>query len=350
MGGADKCHCFFLILLSTLPFYVLGSDSTKRVKILPVPAFGYSPETKTYLGAVTLFTLDLYKDSLTRTSNAKLEFNYTWNRQMILSSDWNYFFKEERWFSKGSLRLSHYPDFYYGIGSETPLSNELLFNSNRWIFEMNLLKNLGNDFFLGPNLKYISYNKISYTGTPVYLELIDQSTFGAGISILKDSRDNLLTPTKGLYFNLSTGYNFSKSNYTEATLDVRVYKTWADKFTWAIRMINEFNFGDIPFYDYAFLGGDKYVRGYNYGRYRDKKLTSLQTEFRLPVVWRFGAAIIGGLSNLYDQRLILDETKYNCGLGLRFMVDRRDRTNLRMDYAVGKDGNNGFYISFGEAF
>jgi len=231
MGRADKCYFFLLILLLSSPFHVLGSDSIKNVKILPVPAFGYSPETKTYLGAVTLFTLDLYKDSMTRTSNAKLEFNYTWNRQMILSSDWNYFFKEERWFSKGSLSFSHYPDFYYGIGSNTPLSNELLFNSNRWVFEINLLKNLGKDLFLGPNLKYISYSKISYTGISTYPELADQSTFGAGVTFLKDSRDNLLTPSKGFYFNLITGCNFSKSNYTEASLDVRVYKTWADKFT-----------------------------------------------------------------------------------------------------------------------
>jgi outer membrane protein assembly factor BamA len=340
----------FIILLTAFPFYISASDSTKIIKILPVPAFGYSPETKTYVGAVSLFTIDLYRDSLTRTSNATFEFNYTWNRQLILSSEWKYFFKEEKWFSNGSLSYSGYPDFYYGIGSNTPASNELLYNSNRWVFEINILKNLGKKFFIGPELRYISYSKVNFTGETVYPELADQSTFGAGITLLKDSRDNLLTPTKGFYLNFSTGYNFSKSNYLKTAVDVRIYKTWKGKYTWANRLINEFNSGTIPFYDYAFMGGDKFVRGYKFGRYRDKNLTSLQTELRLPVVWKFGAAFFGGLSNLYSDNFSPDNSKYNYGLGLRFLVDKHDRTNLRIDYAIGEDGNDGFYISFGESF
>jgi hypothetical protein len=48
----------FLVTLNT---YAVGqtSDSiqtktTKKVKVLPVPTFGYEPETKTKVGAVTL--------------------------------------------------------------------------------------------------------------------------------------------------------------------------------------------------------------------------------------------------------------------------------------------------------
>jgi outer membrane protein assembly factor BamA len=269
---------------------------------------------------------------------------------MILSLDWNYFFREEKWFSRGVLTCSSYPDFYYGVGTDSPESNEVLYNSNRWIFEINLLKNLGKKFFLGPNLKYINYYHVNYSGTPYYPELVDQSTSGAGITLLKDTRDNLLTPTKGIYLNFNTGYNFSKSNYTEATLDLRAYKTWSGRYTWANRLINQFHIGDIPFYDYAFLGGDQYVRGYNYGRYRDKNLTSIQTEFRFPLIWRFGGAAFGGLSNLYADHFSPDNSKYNYGIGLRFLVDKHDKTNLRLDYAAGEDGNNGFYISFGESF
>jgi hypothetical protein len=51
----------------------------RKVKVLPVPAFGYSPETKSYIGAVCLFNFNFYQDSFTRSSNAKIEFNYSWN-------------------------------------------------------------------------------------------------------------------------------------------------------------------------------------------------------------------------------------------------------------------------------
>ena len=337
-------------LLVVFTDIVAAQDSTKKIKILPVPTIGYSPETKTYLGAVTLFTIDLYKDSLTRRSNAKLEFNYTWNKQMIFETEWNYFFKEEKWFTKGRIHYSEYPDYYYGIGSNTPESNKLLYNSNRFVFEANILKNVGEKFFVGPDLKFINYSNVNFSGPSVYPELADKLTFGIGITLLRDSRNNLLTPTKGFYLNLNAGCNFSESNYVGTTLDIRYYKTWADKYTWASRMINDFHFGEVPFYDYSFLGGDKFVRGYNYGRYRDKNLSSIQTEFRLPLVWRFGIATFGGVSNIFADNFKINDSMYNCGLGLRFLVDKHDKTNLRLDYAVGNDGNSGFYISFGESF
>ncbi len=342
---------FVPILFSMLSFTLLGQDSIKKVKILPVPTIGYSPETKTYIGAVTLITLDLYNDSATRTSNAKFEVNYTWNKQLILETEWNYFFKGEKWFTKGKIQYSDYPDFYYGVGTNTPVSNKLLYNSIRFVLEANILKKVGGKFFLGPSVKYINYSNVSYDSPIAYPELADNSTFGVGLTLLRDSRDILLTPTKGFYFNFNAGYNFSNHDYGETTIDIRHYKTWKEKYTWANRLINDFTFGNPPFYDYAFLGGDKYVRGYNYGRFRDNNLTSFQTEFRLPLIGRFGMATFGGLSNLYNNsNLNLNNTKYNYGVGLRFMVDKHDNTNLRLDYAIGNGGNSGFYISFGESF
>lgn len=339
------CLCFSM---------VFGQESKERkVKILPVPAIGYSPETKTYVGAVTLFTLNMYRDSLTRTSNAKVEFNYTWNKQIILEGGWNYFFREEKWFTTGEIHYSKYPDFYYGVGPDAPESNKLVFNSNRFFFEAFALKRIGKKLFTGLNLKYESYGHVRPdSNTPFYPELAAGHTLGVGYSVLKDTRNNLLTPEKGFYLYFNTSYNFSKSDYAQVTLDMRYYKTWNNKFTLANRLVNEFNFGTPPFYDYAFLGGDKYVRGYYYGRYRDNDLSAWQTEFRLPVAGRLGMAAFGGLANIYspENSFSLSKTKYNYGLGLRFQVDKTEKTNLRLDYAIGNGGNSGFYISFGESF
>jgi outer membrane protein assembly factor BamA len=339
------------IFCTILFLWVSGQDTIKKIKILPVPTIGYSPETDTYIGTVALFTFNLYHDSLTRTSNAKFEFNYTWNKQLILATEWNYFFKKEKWFTKGQLQYSKFPDYYYGLGANTPKENKLLYTSNRIVFAAYLLKNAGNKFFTGANIRYLNYSDIIYNSALFYPELTDNYTFGVGYTVLRDSRDNLLTPTRGSYFNFNVGYNISRINYFSTSIDIRSYKTWGGEVTWSNRFVNETNFGNPPFYDYAFLGGDKFVRGYNYGRYRDKDLTSYQTELRLPLIWRIGIAGFGGLSNLYHgNNFDLKKTKYNFGLGLRFLVDRHDKTNLRFDYAIGQEGNNGFYISFGESF
>ncbi len=328
-------------------------SKVKKVKILPVPAIGYSPETKTYVGAVTLFTLNLYNDSLTRTSNAKLEVNYTWNKQLILDCGWNYFFKEEKWFTKGQILYSKYPDYYYGIGANTPNSNKLIFNSNRFFFEGFALKKIGFKLFTGLNVRFIDYSKVEpLNSIPNYPELVGGSTLGIGYSVLKDTRNNLLTPLNGSYLYFNTSYNLANRNYGQVALDVRFYKTWKDKFTLANRFVNEFNFGTPPFYDLAFLGGDQLVRGYYYGRFRDNNLSSYQTEFRFPVVWKFGLATFGGLSSVYssEDSFKIAYLRYNFGLGIRFLVDKTDKTNLRLDYAMGNNDNNGFYISFGESF
>lgn len=343
------------LTLFFLCYYSASSQDSKvrKVKILPVPAIGYSPETKTYIGAVTLFTFNLYNDSITRTSNAKLEFNYTWNKQVIIEGGWNYFFKEEKWFTKGLIHYSKYPDYYYGIGANTPNSNKLIFSSNRFLFEGFVLKKIGYKLFTGLNTKYIDYTKVkAVDGISNYPELVDGSTFGIGYSVLKDTRNNLLTPLNGSYLYFNTSYNIASQNYWEIVVDLRFYKTWKDKFTFANRFINEFNLGTPPFYDFAFLGGDRYVRGYYYGRYRDNNLSSYQTEFRLPVVWKFGLATFGGLSSIYssENSFKISNVRYNLGLGIRFLVDKTEKTNLRLDYAIGNNNNSGFYISFGESF
>ena len=196
----------------------------KKIKILPVPTFGYSPETSTYVGAVALFTLDMYQDETTRTSNAKLEFSYTWNKQLILDSQWNYFFRNEKWFTRGIVHFSKYPDLYYGIGAETPDDNELKFESNRVIVDMDMLSKLKKEVFAGVGLRYLNYSNLSYYDSiNPYPELKSSANFGIKLIYLKDSRNNILNPSKGKYLEILNTHNFSSDYYTLLGFDLRRY-------------------------------------------------------------------------------------------------------------------------------
>jgi hypothetical protein len=88
------------------------------------------------------------------------------------------------------------------------------------------------------------------------------------------------------------------------------------------------------------------------GRYRDKHIGLLQAETRLNVYRRWGLALFGGGAAVFPKfgALSRKSLKFNIGGGLRFMVDRRERINMRVDYALGSAGNQGFYIAFGESF
>jgi len=342
-----------LLLLSANVLTAKDKEEQKKIKVLPVPAFGYAPETKTYLGAVSLFTLDLYQDSLTRESNAKVEVNYTWNRQIITETEWSYFFREEKWFTQGKLHFSDYPDLYYGVGANTKFEDEITYQSKRIVVDFSVLKSLGNDWFSGPSVKFLNFYRIKTDEQEIaFPELKSNRVFGLGYSFMKDSRNSLLTPTNGVYYLGKVMYDFSAENYWEALSDFRFYKSWNNKFTLANRFLCDLTVRTPPFFDNSTVGGDKYVRGYYLGRFRDKNLTTWQSEFRFPVYRRFHSAVFGGMSAIFGaiDELNSKSFKPNYGLGIRYLVDKDSNTFLRFDYGLGEGNAEGFYISFGESF
>lgn len=335
--------------------FAQDSLRTRKIKVLPVPALGYAPETKTYFGAVALFTINLYQDTNTRSSVAKFEVNYTQLKQLIIETEWNYFFKKEKWFTQGLLHYSIYPDLYYGIGSQTLESSKTSFQSNRFKTEMSVLKKIQENWFAGVGIRYFDYSHISTLNSPnTFTELHRNTSYGIQLNAVRDARNNILTPTKGSYFRALNNHSVSTSYYSHISVDYRKYITLGKKIkqTLSSRVYSTHVIGNAPFYDLALLGGDKLVRGYYFGRFRDKNLSTVQFEYRACLFWRIGIAAFGGLSSVYSNLndVGVNKVKTNYGVGLRFVVDKKERTNLRFDYAIGQNGQTGFYVSFGESF
>ena len=326
----------------------------KEIAVFPVPAFGYSPETKTYVGAVSLFTFRDKQDSLTRTSNAKIEFNYTWNKQIILESDWNWFSPGEKWFSRGLIHYSKYPELFYEIGFDTPASNEMNLESNRFILDFYLFRNTKKNTFIGGNINFTSYSNINFIKGNELLPASDIKNFGIKGVYLFDSRNSILTPTTGNYFEFSHSFDFATSVYYKPGIDYRRYFNWGqnDSRVIASRLYHESVFGNPPFFEFPMVGGDEYLRGYYLGRFRDKNLSLVQLEYRTKLFWRIGVSAFGGGAMIYDKinNIQRKSFKPNVGAGMRFLVDKNENTYLRFDYAIGVDNQKGFYVSFGESF
>lgn len=350
-------HFLTMLILTGIAVKAAGQNenSAYKVSILPLPTIGYSPETSTYLGAVTLFTFRDTHDFLTRTSNAKIKFTYTWNKQVIIESDWNYFFPEEKWFTRGILHYSKYPDLYYGIGFNTPDEGEEIFQSNRHIFDVDLLRQIQKNWFFGSGINYNNYSNVENQSDNIsYPELENESNLGLKAILLSDSRNNILSPSEGKYFEFINSFNFSSSFYYKTLLDYRRYFEWGElnKHVLAGRLYHSSIIGTPPFYDFNMIGGDQFTRGYYLGRFRDKNFSTLQIEYRSSFLWRFGLAAFGGVSMIADrfQNIDNENIKPNAGVGLRFLIDKNESTSLRIDYAIGVQNQSGFYISFGESF
>ena len=46
----------------------------------------------------------------------------------------------------------------------------------------------------------------------------------------------------------------------------------------------------------------------------------------------------------------MKDLKYSYGAGLRFLFNKEQKVNLRMDIGIGQNGNSGVYFGIEEAF
>lgn len=326
------------------------SISRKRISILPVPTFGYTPETQTYAGAVCLFNYRLGNANDTRASNAKIEFTYTQRKQIISEIGWNVFSNQEKIFSSGRISYSKFPDYFWGKGINAPDSNRITYSTGRLLMETVFAFRIKQNTYLGPTFRMLEYSQSKLIDGKQ--EVFNQIETGKsislpGIAFIKDTRNNLLLPEKGMYFTFQYSYILHPAkSYHRILLDARKYGKWKNNIL-AIRFKNLYS--DGPMYDLALLGGDDNARGYYAGRYRDKMSSSLQAEIKRTIFKRWGLAVFGGTSTVTDNDFTL-RLKPNFGGGIRFLIDRKENINLRLDYAVGTNGNSGFYIAFGESF
>ena len=92
------------------------------------------------------------------------------------------------------------------------------------------------------------------------------------------------------------------------------------------------------------------MRGYYEGRYRDKDMIAFQMEYRLPVWWRFGLVGFVGFGGVADKikKFKLKKFKYSIGWGIRYLLIRNEKINVRLDFGYG-ESSSGTYITIGEA-
>jgi hypothetical protein len=106
-----------------------------------------------------------------------------------------------------------------------------------------------------------------------------------------------------------------------------------------------------PFYDLCELGLSQDLRGYQIGQFRDNRMLVGQVEFRRELIWRLGCAAFAGAGAVAHTWGDFGDTEAEPGggIGLRFVLAKRNHINLRADYAWG-DRSKATYLNIGEAF
>jgi len=342
-----------------------------------LPIITYSPETSLRLGVIGayLFRGKTAKPG-TQLSSIKMPLNYTLNNQVKLRLSYEIFLDENRHIFKGVTEWIKFPLLFWGIGNETPESNEEIYTTRTLTFDASYLAKVTEGLFLGA--RYIRQSsrisEVEEDGQLVVDGLVPGNegalTSGVAMIVRLDKRDNVFNATTGPFLQMDLitydSWLGSEFAFTKLRLDFRHYlQTFNDRHVLAFNLVAENNWGDPTFETMALLGGDQIMRGHYLGRFRDNTYLAAQAEYRLPLgrnswiderkkipFWeRWGMVGFAGLGNVAPEISAwgFDTIKSSWGIGLRYAAIPNERLNIRVDFGFGTQ-NPGFYLNIREAF
>ena len=356
-----------LILFGELAFSIEEGlqDKTsypKETHFMVLPVLFYMPETSLGFGAGALMTFNLGDIHNTRPSSLFVTAYYTLNKQYAFEIQPELYLKEDSYFMKAFIGISRFPSKYFGIGNSTPDSMEEPYTPQNQRVDLTIQKKLISALNLYAGIQY-KYEQFDLLETDPEGRLKDGeipgslggTLSGLGIILNRDSRDNIFFPRNGDYFQVSMDWYSSALGsdfqFTRLKLDLRKYFPLLSSHALAIQFLWESVSGTPPFHQYPLLGGEKIMRGYYTGRFRDNILAVLQAEYRFPLTKKLGGVVFAGLGQVADSlsSLTPGQLKYSVGIGLRYFLTPKETPCIRMDYGFGHK-TSGFYFTFRDAF
>ena len=364
---------------STKSFGQLGKDG--NLSLLPIPIIFYQAETGFGYGLGGLLSGRFSSDTLTRSSNARLQYWTTTKGQSLIQLVHSVYTPGEKFYLNGEISAYDILLYYYGIGPKTTSANESETKYKLFIVNQRLQKQIAPKLFFGGLYRLTDISQVDIParnlnddGTNVFLtdpRVTERERHGTRVSglgpvITYDTRDVLLAAFRGNLLDVSATFNGtglgSDYRFTRYQVDARHFQpVFSEKTILAMQFLGQFHTGDVPFRELgglgANLGGTLYnnanlLRGIYEQRFRDRQMIMFQAELRQKLFWRIDGAVFGGVGNVsnYIDKFSLGDTKYAGGAGIRFNFLQRDRVNLRLDYAGGTGSKPGILFAIGEAF
>jgi hypothetical protein len=325
------------------------------------PFIFFTPETDWAFGAGGIIYFKLSDSLKSKPSSITASGYYTINNQFDITMIPEIYFNQDKYLLSTKLNFSEVFDYFYGIGSSSPdVENNEYFQRNFILNVKFQIEAFEEDLKMGPVYEGRNMVILDKEGNLLLdSNLVRGSnggiTSGLGFIASYDTRDNIFYASEGGFHQFSATY-YSKAfgsdfDYSKYLLDMRRYLSLSPNHILAYQAYIMVEFGYPPFYDLALLGGDRVMRGYLYGRYRDRLYYAFQAEYRLPLIWRFGFVVFGGLGDVASEisKVTTATIKPTYGFGVRFRIDELQKLDLRVDVGFGKD-TDGIYFSVNQAF
>ncbi len=187
---------------------------------------------------------------------------------------------------------------------------------------------------------------------PIDFDLADAATAnGLGTFFGRDSRDVPTNAYKGSYFSIKALFNHptfgSDNEYQSYGAEFSSYHERSDRLVLAWQLAGCYKSGNIPLWDTCRVG----LRGFAATDYLGKASAHAQIEARWRLSQRWGVVGFAGGGYIDSSFSGVDDDDIipSYGVGLRFMVLKSKRINMRVDYARS-DNSDAIHLSVGEHF
>jgi outer membrane protein assembly factor BamA len=331
----------------------------RKHSVFPIPVVFYTPETRWAGGAAAIHTFR--PDSAGRPAISAGSFVLTQNRQVAAELNTDAYLADGRYAVAGGVSFSHFPETFYGIGNDARAEDRETYTSRSSRFALDVRRKVRPGLFLGAsyelrNTDILAAEEGGLLATGAVVGSDGGLFSGAGLSFAWDTRDNVVSPSGGSYHTatLVRGGGLLGGGYemTRVTTTLRHYRSLSPGHVLGFHAQTRSVSGDVPFDMLPRLGGQNIMRGTFGSRFRDHHLAAAQAEYRATVWRRLGAVVFAGAGQVAPSLgdMALADLHYSVGYGLRFMIDPRERMNLRVDFGYGRDGSTGLYITVSEAF
>ena len=258
---------------------------------------------------------------------------------------------------------------FFGIGNDAGNAGiSIPIDQSGYGAKFDALFHIGGRWYLGPHYHFIrstvgldpinirNSNRPPNPTRPTISDIeLNLKTAAIGPHLQYDSTTNAFYPTSGSIFDTEVGI-YGKAiggrlKYQSYEMYYNKYISLKEHQVLAAHIAGCAVAGNPPFYDICTLGMSKDLRGYEAGRYRDRRMLATQAEYRLELPKRFGLVAFAGIGQVAPNfgAFRFDKILPAGGAGLRFRLTKENHVNLRIDYAIGK-GSSAIYVSVGEAF
>jgi outer membrane protein assembly factor BamA len=186
----------------------------------------------------------------------------------------------------------------------------------------------------------------------------------AGISanFLYSDIKNIINPDGGsTYADIIFRQNFtflgSDKNWNSLLIDARKYFSVGHKGNvlafWTYDWLTLS--GNPPYLDLPSNGWDTYSnteRGYVQSRFAGKKMIYLESEYRFGITKNglLGGVVFANAASFTEFNNTFQVIQPGAGAGIRLNFNKFSRTNIAIDYGIGKNGSHGVFINLGEVF